>query len=177
MSCHWVRQWTSLLKMPKRAQEHKCEGVAKKARALDDNIPAGMKLKHDVDAMGCLILAVTKDNRDLHEKLNNLRGENETLKATQKRLERELKRTSAYVTELEARMEALEKVITRGLVTQTQDVSFAMLGVVHDVVSSGDFVRDDLERIIDECGLTSDFDVMEGWSDWLDDPVTEDMFE
>lgn len=161
--------------MPKRAAEK--EPFVPRKRAMDDNIPAGMKLKHDVDAMGCLILTVTKDNRDLHEKLTNLRGENETLKATVKRAERDLRRTESYVTELECRMEALEAVIKRTLLHSKETVGISVLGVMHDVYQDGDHCRDDIERLVEEVGLTEDFDILEGWTDWLDDPVTESMFE
>ena len=161
-----MRTWFSLLKMPKRAT--KPEDFVPRKRAHDDNIPAGQKLKHDVDAMGCLILAVTRDNRDLHEKLAKLRKENE-------RLQLAVTRTESYVTELECRMEAMEEVIKRSLV---QDgAGLKVLGVVHSVTTSNDFVGDDLERIISEMGLENDFDVMDGWEDWLNEPDMHDIFQ
>lgn len=159
MSCHAVRDWWAQCIMPKRTQEQK-EAFEAKKRAKDDCIPAGVRLKHDVDAMGCLILAVTKDNRDLHEKVAKARLENDML-------QRQLNNTNAYVNELELRMEALERVIKTCLVGTSETVGLGVMGVIHDVTQSGDAGREDLERLIEESGLQNDFEVMEGWEDWF----------
>lgn len=160
--------------MPKRTQAQKEAFEAKKARTVDDCVPAGVRLRHDVDAMGCLIMAVTRDNRDLHEKVTACRNEMDDLKRENERLKRDVRRTEAYVTELECRMEPLEEAIKRALCQGESGIG--MLGIIHDILSTNDFVEDDLKRVVDELGLQNDLEVMNGWEEWLNSPEPEDMF-
>lgn len=75
-----------------------------KRKASDDIVPAGVRLKHDVDAMGCLIMAVTRDNKAQ-------RVEIDELKETNQYLHRQVERLDKYTEELEGRLAAMEAVI------------------------------------------------------------------
>lgn len=132
----------------------------RKAVAQDDDVPAGVRLKHDVDAMGFLILQVVQDNKTLNEKLNYLKNQ-------VKRLKTHCANMDGYITEMEMRNEVLESTI-KSVAEESRMTKDLVLDITANKRANGECVED-LERIINELE-TEDEDNAELfgslWEEW-----------
>lgn len=116
-----------------------------KRKAQDDSIPAGKRLKHDVDAMGCLILAVTRDQRHTQAQLADICTEN-------KYLHRQIERLDKYTEELEGRLASMEALITN----MVEGGSHSLVeDYVHGIRLTNNYDMTDIDRILAEA-LTED---------------------
>lgn len=127
-----------------------------KRQATDDHdIPAGLRLKHNVDAMGCLILAVTKDNKKQKAKIHDLKEANNYL-------HRQVERLDAYTQELENRMAAMEAVLSN-LLNSTNH--WAVEEMIHQVQATRSYDTTDLDRLLEEAQTEDEEDFLAGFFD------------
>lgn len=118
-----------------------------KRPAQDDSLPAGKRLKHDVDAMGCLILAVTRDQKHTQAQLSDMRTEN-------KYLHRQVERLDKYVEELEGRLAAMEALVSNMVEGGSHQI---VEDYVHGIRMTNQYDMTDIDRILADA-LTDDED-------------------
>ena len=107
-------------------------------RASDDCIPAAKRLKHDVDAMGCLILACNRDNARLSKEVKDVKEKN-------KYLTEQVERLDAYTFELENRMATMETLITSMIAGGNHNIVDAY---IHGMREHNNYDMTDLDRIL-----------------------------
>ena len=121
-----------------------------KRPSTPDSLPAAQRLKHNVDAMGCLIMTVTRENQALRRELNEA-------KESCTYLHRQVERLDAYTNELECRLSAMEAVISNLL---TRPIYPEVLDAVAETRAEGDHLMDDLDRLIAEADTDDDGELM-----------------
>ena len=81
------------------------------------------------------------------------------------RTKRALERTTAYVTELETRLEAMEHLM-KG-VMEHQCAEHAIVDVASAMAESRNFVMDDIDRVLEETGIEIEDEFSFDWDDWF----------
>lgn len=126
-----------------------------KRAAQDDNLPAGKRLKHDVDAMGCLIMAITRDQRVTQAQLADCKTEN-------RYLHRQVERLDKYTEELEGRLAALEALVTNMVEGGSHSI---VEDYVHGIRLTNNYDMTDIDRILADALTEDDEDPFA----WLED--------
>lgn len=132
-------------------------------RASDDCIPAGKRLKHDVDAMGCLILACNREIVGTSKKLNEVVEKN-------RYLSEQVETLTNYADELEGRMATLETLVTSMIAGGNHNIVDAY---IHGMRQHGNYDMTDLDRILQEWETENEFS--EADLDEIVDELLRDM--
>lgn len=124
-----------------------------KRQATDDNsIPAAKRLKHNVDAMGCLISVIHRENHAQAKEITELKEQNGYL-------HRQVERLDKYTEELEGRIASMEAVVSNLLNSPTH---WQVESVITEVRATRNYDMTDLDRLLDEYETEDDLN-------WLDE--------
>lgn len=108
--------------------------------------PAAKRVKENVDAMGCIIMAVKRSNDNLAKEVGELKEENNYL-------HRQVERLDLYANELENRMAAMEAVISNML---NSTIGYEMENMINEIKGTNSYDTTDLDRLLEEAQTEAD---------------------
>lgn len=108
--------------------------------------PAAKRVKENVDAMGCIIMAVKRSNDNLAKEVGELKEENNYL-------HRQVERLDLYANELENRMAAMEAVIANML---NSTIGYEMENMINEIKGTNSYDTTDLDRLLEEAQTEAD---------------------
>ena len=116
---------------------------------------AAKRVKENVDAMGCIIMAVKRSNDNLHREMSEVKEQNAYL-------HRQVERLDGYTQELEGRLAAMEAVLSNMLNTGNHHVVEEM---IVNIRGTREYDMTDLDRLLDE--FATDDEEETNWFDEL----------
>ena len=121
-------------------------------RASDDMIPAAKRLKHNVDAMGCLLMVCKREIDQTSKEIVEVKERNRYLTEQVDRLDN-------YTSELEGRLTTMEALVGNMLAGGRHEV---VESYAHGLRERQEFDMTDLDRLLHEYETEEEEDFFQG---------------